>query len=196
MFNYDQNLHNIRGKQLYLDGYWQSEKYFCKYKNQLQLDFTLLKIENNAFLKLKDKILNCNSVGVHIRRGDYVNNPTTNKFHGVCSEKYYYSGVEILKSNLKNPVLFVFSDDLHWVRTNLVFSLPVYYIDQHYNLTPNEEIILLSFCKHNIISNSTFSWWGAWLNKNIDKIVIAPLKWFNTNQVSDIDIIPNKWLRI
>jgi hypothetical protein len=196
MFNYDQNILKIRGKKFYLDGYWQSEKYFSEYKKQLHHDFTLLKIENMAYLKLKNEILNCNSVGVHIRRGDYVNNPITNKFHGVCSEQYYYSAIESLKYRFKNPVLFVFSDDLHWVKTNLDFSLPVYYIDNHYNLTPNEEILLMSSCRHNIISNSSFSWWGAWLNENIDKIVIAPKKWFNTNQASDTDIIPNRWIRI
>lgn len=180
----------------YLDGYWQSEKYFKVIKNEL-IDIYNLKekidAENSNVL---DHISHSNSVSIHIRRGDYVYDKNTNHRHGTCSFKYYKDALSFINSKLSDPFFYIFSDDLEWVKNNMKINFPKNYIDINNGKKDYLDLILMSKCKHNIIANSSFSWWAAWLNTNNDKIVIAPKKWFSDPKVYTKDIIPCNWIKI
>ena len=143
-----------------------------------------------------EKIKNSQSVGLHIRRSDYIINESVLNYHGVCPPSYYFSGLEKIKEKTKNLELFVFSDDIAWCKQNLIFDLPCTYIDHNTGEKSFEDMRLMSLCKHNIIANSSFSWWGAWLNANPSKIVVAPTKWFNDLANQSQDIYPPNWIKI
>ncbi len=183
-------------KNIYLDGYWQSEKYFDKIKNIILDEFTVKNVQLGKDKEVDDMISSIESVSVHIRRCDYVNNSKTNEKHGSCDLSYYHACVKQISMKLKSPHFFIFSDDIDWVKNNLKLSFPTTIVDHNSADKAYEDLRLMSHCKHNIIANSTFSWWGAWLNKNQEKIVIAPKKWFNDNAIDTSDLIPSNWLRI
>lgn len=143
-----------------------------------------------------DIIKSCNAVSLHIRRGDYISNATTNTIHGTCNLDYYKRAVEYIKKNSVSPIFFIFSDDIDWVKDNLHLNEKHYYIDWNNADTNYEDMRLMSLCKHNVIANSSFSWWGAWLNNNPKKIVIAPQKWFNDSKLNTFDVIPEKRIKI
>lgn len=180
--------------RLYLDGYWQSEKYFKDIRQILLKDFTLKK-ETNNFLKLKKLIAKTNSVSIHIRRGDYVKRAATGRYHGVLVLDYYQKALELIGKKIKNPHFFVFSDDPLWVKGNFKLSQPMTCVSGLFKLTNPEELILMSHCRHNIIANSSFSWWGAWLNRNRHKIVIAPRRWFRAIK-TDPGVVPQTWTKV
>ena len=177
----------------YLDGYWQNEKYFKDIRHILLKDFTLKKKTNN-FLKLKKLIAETNSVSIHFRRGDYVKRAVTRKYHGVLNLNYYRRAIALIGEKVEKPNFFVFSDDISWVKKNFKIGKPLTFISGLRKLTNSEELILMSLCKHNIIANSSFSWWGAWLNKNPAKIVIAPKRWFRAK--TDSEIVPQSWIKL
>jgi len=178
----------------YLSGVWQSEKYFEDIKDIIKKELTLRNRptkETEVWIK---KIAGCNSVSLHIRRGDYVSNPIINQKHGVCDLDYYKKAIKIISEKEKDTIFFIFSNDIKWAKDNLKLDRPVYFVSN--KIIPDyEELIIMSKCKHNIIANSSFSWWGAWLNNNPEKIVIAPQKWFNVS-IDTSDLIPNDWTRI
>lgn len=176
-------------------GYWQGEKYFKNITSDIQKEFTLKKPLDSKFDNIIKQIENTPSVSIHIRRGDYVNDPKTRAFHNVCDLKYYSIAIDIIKAQVNNPTFFVFSDDIDWVAQNLEIPYPVFWVS---NLKGEdyEELILMIKCKHNIIANSTFSWWGAWLNQNPNKIVIAPKQWFTNKTSKEVDILQKDWLQI
>ncbi len=194
-FNFEPDILKLSGN-VYLDGYWQSEKYFKNVEEIIRGEFTLKKPLNIKSEKLKEQIEKNNSISIHIRRGDYVADPKTNQFHGVCSPEYYYKAVKIITEKINNPVFFIFSDDIEWARENFKLNYPTVYIDKSFGLKDAEEMILMSKCKNHIIANSSFSWWGAWLGLNKNKIVIAPKKWFNNPNVDTSDLIPESWIVI
>lgn len=175
-FNIKAKLTNKNNKNC-LDGYWQNEIYFKDIRKIILNDFSLKK-ESSNFKKLKNIILNTNAISVHIRRGDYAKRRKTKKYHGLLPLKYYQKAVSYIIKKINNPYFYVFSDDIDWVKTNFKTSYPTHFVSQPNKLTNAEELILMSCCRHNIIANSSFSWWGAWLNKNPSKIIIAPRKWF------------------
>ncbi len=180
----------------YLDGYWQCEKYFINIRSRLLKEFKL-KMKPDYNNKELLKIINhCNSVAIHIRRGDYVANPHTNQVHGLCSMDYYKKAIDYINKNVKNPIYYVFSDDPEWCRINLIFRNQYEVVDINTSNQASEDLKLMSSCKHFIIANSSFSWWGAWLSKNKNKIVIAPKRWFNKEEANINDIVPEKWIRI
>ncbi len=194
-FSFSYDLLNI-SPRAYLEGYFQSEKYFIEIKEIIKKDFTFhspLNIDNKNMLNI---IKNTNSVSLHIRRGDYVLNPNTNRIHGICDIDYYFKSTEYMCSNTENPIFFIFSDDMNWVKQNIKIKAEHYYVDFNNSQNDFEDMRLMSFCKHNIIANSSFSWWGAWLNDNRNKIVIAPKKWFNDSSKDTTDLIPSSWIRI
>jgi hypothetical protein len=131
-----------------------------------------------------------------VRRGDYVTSPKTNSVHGTCSLEYYYDSFNLIEKQHKNSHYFIFSDDIEWCKQNLEFIKNKTFIELSANERDHEEMYLMSQCKHNIIANSSFSWWGAWLNQNPDKMVIAPKKWFHDQQINTNDLIPDTWIRI
>ena len=177
----------------YLDGYWQSPKFFEEIREILIKDLTLANPSSSAEI-LQTKIQQTNSVAIHVRRGDYIKNPIVLKEFGICSDQYYTKAVKHILKNVDDSLFFVFSDDINWVKENIALPNSTVYIDDP-NLTDVEELILMSKCKHNIIANSSFSWWGAWLNTNANKIAIAPTPWFDLAPY-DKDLIPISWIKI
>lgn len=193
-FAFNANFFNV-SSSVYIDGYWQSYKYFELIDSQLRQEFTFKSPICGLNLQLSKKISSTNSVSVHVRRGDYVTNKQTNSVHGVCSVDYYHAAIHVIVENVENPVLFVFSDDIAWVKNNLTFYSPVVFVDHNTGKQSYNDMYLMSLCKHHIIANSSFSWWGAWLGSNPTKLVIAPKKWF-TNDAVTVDLIPETWIRL
>jgi hypothetical protein len=136
-----------------------------------------------------------NSVSLHVRRGDYVSNPDANKYHGTKGLDYYIAALARVNKSQKDSTVFVFSDDIAWCKKNLKLKAKkVVWVDG--KNSPIEDIYLMSLCKSNIIANSTFSWWGAWLNSNPKKIVVAPKVWFSDSNIDTSDLIPADWTRL
>ncbi len=181
-------------KNVYLNGFWQSEKYFEPVKDVLITEFTLKEPLNKENKELENKIAYSNSVSLHIRRGDYVTHKEARDFHGNCSLEYYKEAISYLKNTCGNINLFIFSDDINWVKDNLKTEVPIYFVDL--NNPSHIDLHLMSLCRHNIIANSSFSWWGAYLNQNPNKRVIAPKKWFANPNIVTPDIYPDNWVKM
>jgi hypothetical protein len=179
-FDFDENLFKINHDEIYLEGYWQNEKYFSSINNILRNEFTLRNpLSDNA--KNTENLIctTSDSVSVHVRKTDFLKKENKKIFTDLTAS-YYENAIQNIVMHLKNPHLFVFSDDFTWVKENIHFDLPITYIDS--NNPAHEDLHLMSQCKHNIIANSTFSWWGAWLNKNTEKMVIGPENWFSNGR--------------
>lgn len=181
---------------VYLEGYWQSEKYFKDIQGLLEREFSFKDEQNRANRDLTELIHSTESVNLHIRRGDYISNPATNEFHGTCSLDYYHRALEKLTKTVERPHLFIFSDDPEWVWNNLHVAYPSTLVDINGPEKDYEDMRLMSLCNHHIIANSSFSWWGAWLSKYPDKQVYAPKNWFNSSDNDTKDLIPENWHRI
>lgn len=177
---------------IYLSGYFQSEKYFSFIKNKIADIYTFPDLIDAKNLEIKDFISKSNSVSLHIRRGDYLK---SKYLKGICNETYYNKAVSYILNKVHNPVFFVFSDDIDWCKNNLALK-NVFYVQNNIGINSYIDMQLMSMCNHNIIANSTFSWWGAWLNKNEDKIVVAPKKWFNKENILTNDLLLDKWIKI
>ncbi|MBN1585116.1 alpha-1,2-fucosyltransferase [Candidatus Uhrbacteria bacterium] len=194
-FGFDPEILGKRG-DLYLDGFWQSEKYFSDIAETIRREFTLKKEGELLNTEIARRIGGkSGSVSLHVRRGDYVTDPNTNAYHGTCSPEYYGEAIGLIAEKVSNPHFFVFSDDIEWVKANIGIDYPVTYVSGE-GRPDYEELRLMSYCRHNIIANSSFSWWGAWLNPNPDKIVIAPKRWFSGASQDTGDLIPESWIRI
>lgn len=181
---------------VYLEGFWQSEKYFSDIGGVIRKEFTV-KIEPVPLNRqTAEAILRSEAVSVHVRRGDYVLNPSTSEFHGICSLEYYMKAIENIAARVERPHFYFFSDEPEWVRENLVTGYPATFIDHNGPDKAYEDMRLMSLCKHHVIANSSFSWWGAWLCENHEKIVIAPKKWFNKEDMNTKDLIPEKWIKM
>lgn len=191
-FHFDQSILKPYTK-VYLDGHWQSEKYFKTIEDTIRREFTIKEKPNAINQQYINKISESNSVSIHIRRVDFVSDPKTFQTHGTCSLEYYYSAIKKILQRIKNPQFYIFSDDSKWARENLKLNSPTDYITHNGAGKDYEDLRLMSLCKHNILANSTFSWWGGWLNNNPVKIVIAPKKWFNKKNVDTKDLIPEEW---
>jgi hypothetical protein len=190
---YSAHIENSSAFQVY-DGYWQTEKYFKPIERKLRLHFEFdIKLLNDNSITLLKEIQQHNAVSVHIRRCDYLES-SVNKYYGnICNIDYYNKAISYLLQRQKDVFFYFFSDDPDWVKQNFVIHNSMII---SFNSKENswQDMCLMSYCKHNIIANSTFSWWGAWLNTNKDKIVIAPNKW--TNSQPQKDIVPVNWIRI
>ena len=188
-FVFDQGVFNLK-TDTYFYGYWQNEKYFKKYRREL-LEIFKLKDIHPQTKEYQQKINESESVSLHIRRGDYINSN-----HDTCDMDYYNKAVmKILKIN-KQTHFFIFSDDIYWAKNNLNFIDHKTFIVLESKIPDHEEMYLMSQCKHNIIANSSFSWWGAWLNSNSEKKVIAPKKWLKSSKLNTNDLIPSSWIRL
>jgi hypothetical protein len=181
-------------KNVSITGYFQSEKYFIHYKKIVLKLFRFPKIKDKLHQKYLNLINNKNSVAIHIRRGDYLNDPKVRYIHGILGSDYYKKSISYIKKKLKNPFFFIFSDDIELVKKNFSFFNNKKYIFIDTKSSIND-LYLMSNCKHFIIANSTFSWWGAWLSKNKYKIVCAPKRWLRA-RISTPDIIPESWIKI
>ena len=179
---------------VYLDGYWQSEKYFTGINDIIRDDFLILSHPSESNQKILKKIQDCNSVSIHIRRGDYITNPKTRGIHFICDEEYYRKAIETIMKQIEKPHFFVFSDDPAWAQNHIVPDAPVTYVSHNMDIQSFEDMRLMIHCHHHIIANSSFSWWGAWLGKKPEQLVIAPGKWFNTKVYNYHDRLPSGWL--
>jgi len=178
-------LPNPIGSNYYLDGYWQSEKYFKESSELIREDFQPSEELLNKLLLTP--FIDTNTISLHVRRTDYI---ASNGYHPVQSIEYYQKAIETIG---EYDYIFVFSDDIQWCKDNLIFE-NIVFIEGNTNI---EDLYLMSLCKNNIIANSSFSWWGAWLNNNPDKKVIAPKRWFGDSaKLNESDIIPDNWIRI
>lgn len=194
-FQYDPTIMNA-GASAYLDGYWQNEKYFKDIEGVLRQELSVKEALSGQDKIIAEMMAKVDSVSVHIRRGDYVTNAKTNAVHGACDISYYQKAAELIISRITTPHFFIFSDDHEWVKQNITFSHSTTYVD-HNNAARNyQDLRLMSLCRHNIIANSSFSWWGAWLNPNPEKIVIAPKQWINDPTRDTSDLIPKTWIKI
>ncbi len=193
---FDPNILTWRG-DIFLDGYWQSPKYFADIRDTLCQEFTL-KEESETVQQYRQRIRETDSVAIHVRRGDYVSSPTVLRRFGVCSLPYYQNAIQYVLTNVSTsvstPHFFIFSDDIDWVKANLNISDTAVFISSP-ELSDADELYLMSQAKHNIIANSSFSWWAAWLNQNPAKIVVAPTPWFDRAKY-DASLIPSTWITL
>ena len=189
---YDKKIENIKDN-VYFDGFWQCEDYFKRYRSEIIEEFSLKK-KSRIFENIRSKIIESNSISIHVRRGDYLIKQNYNAF-GLCDIDYYIKSISCIDCKITEPYYFCFSDDSSWLNESIVKNNSNYLNVSKFGLKPEEEMILMSLCKHNIVANSTFSWWGAWLNKNNKKIVIAPEKWRNDG-ISVGRLLPVNWIKI
>lgn len=184
-------------QNIYLIGYFQDYKYFTNHKIVQNIFNTFLFHEPLSDINklILNKINSTQSVSIHVRRSDYLDKKNIT-VHGTCSLDYYKMSVSYFLENFKNVTFFIFSDDFNWVKVNLTKILPHFeIIDNNFGNNSYIDLYLMSKCKHNIIANSTFSWWGGWLNSNINKTVISPKLWF-VNEKNINPIIPTNWIKL
>ena len=196
-FHFDPAVLRLRGS-LYLEGYWQSEKYFADHRDVIRADFQVRSPPDafNAEMAQRIRAAGANAVSLHIRRGDYITNPSANAFHGACEPAYYHAALEALAAHGVQPMVFVFSDDPEWARANLALQVPSTFVVQKDPARSFEDLRLMTLCSHHVIANSTFSWWGAWLGHNPHKRVVAPARWFRGSDWDTRDLIPSTWQRL
>lgn len=182
-------------KNSYLNGYWQSIKYFEGIENDIKKDFRFKNQLDNKNLEILNEIENSNSISIHIRRGDYMSPENYNMYGCIATPTYYKKAIKVIEEKVENPTFFVFSNDMDWVKKNIQINSRVFYIDINSGNGSYKDMQLMSNCKHNIIANSSFSWWGAWLNENKNKIVVAPKKWINREDVDSdkIELFCEGW---
>lgn len=186
---YDKDILSL--DQAYLEGYWQNEAYFADIRTNI-LDKLQLRSYAKRNAILADEIASRESVSIHVRRGDFLRFP--NVYGNICTLEYYQAAIDMIGESVKNPVFYIFSDDMEWCRQQFSFLQHVVFVDYDEKRKPYEDMGLMSLCKHNIIANSSFSWWAAWLNENEEKLVIAPDKWLANHE--ETDIICKDWIRI
>ncbi len=194
-FVYDEQFFNC-SDGAYIYGFWQAEQYFSTISDVIREDFRFKiapSVENALFV---EQINRTEAVAVHVRRGDYVSVEKTSTVHGTCSMDYYREAIALMKTQVNNPVFYFFSDDMNWVKQHLLIDAPSVYVDVNDDAHNYEDLRLMTLCKHQIIANSSFSWWGAWLNTNPAKIVVAPEKWANVEGLDTTDLIPKSWIRL
>jgi hypothetical protein len=181
-------------RNCFLVGYWQSAKYFKDISSIIRADFNFTQPLTDLNSELAEQITRVNAVSIHVRRGDYVSNPGNLTKHGICSSRYYKEAVQYISERIEKPCYFVFSDDMDWVRSNLTIDSTCFYVVHNNGPESYNDMRLMSLCRHHIIANSSFSWWGAWLNPSAAKIVVAPKRWFNDYHANTEDLLPEGWV--
>ena len=182
-----------------LHGHFQNEKYFEKYEDIIRKDFSFKRMLQGRNAALGREIRDTQSVSIHVRRGDYLTNAQASKNFAICDKGYYQHAISKIKEEVDTPHFYVFSEDFEWVQENISFDdAPVQYIDWNKGSDSYVDMQLMSMCKHNIIANSSFSWWAAWLNSYEWKIVYAPAEWFQSEERNkDLkDFYPQGWKMI
>jgi len=186
-------LFEIGNDNLYLDGYFQSDLYFKKYRADLLVQFTAKYREEEAFIKNRNYIISINNtVAVHVRQTDFKKfNKKRNTFHYVLDKTYYIDAINYMRSRLISPTFFWFSDDIHWVEENIGINEDFFFISSESENADIDDLLLMKSCKHIITANSTFSWWAAWLNENEHCIRIVPKRQYGMD-----GMIPSGWIKI
>ncbi|WEK03790.1 MAG: alpha-1,2-fucosyltransferase [Candidatus Devosia phytovorans] len=180
----------------YLDGFWQSEKYFGDKAEAVRADFQLRQPLHPNRQAIAELIDNSQAVSVHVRRGDYVTNATANSYHGTCEPDWYRRARAIIEQHCAGARYFVFSDDPAWAQANLAMPASTCFVRPSNDGRDHEDLHLMARCRHHIVANSSFSWWGAWLNPAADKQVVAPAQWFRDATIDTRDLLPSQWLRL
>lgn len=183
----------LKADNSYFQGYWQTEKYFAEVADRVRKDFTFSRPLSDMDNQLAQEILKGNSVSVHIRRGDYIKERRRADYE-VCKPEYYRRAVRYIQAHVSSPVFYVFSDEPSWGQEQAIFPEGTIFVSGHAGKDAYIDMQLMSCCRHHIIANSSFSWWGAWLGEKEDTIVIAPQTWFRYR--ARPDIIPSKWITI
>ncbi|NTW53988.1 MAG: alpha-1,2-fucosyltransferase [Chlorobaculum sp.] len=194
-FFFDPNVLSLRDN-VYLNGYWQSQLYFEGIAEIIKNEFTPIATPSEEDAKLISIIKKTSCIGVHVRRGDYVSKINTANTHGTCSPEYYQNAFSIICSHINNPHFIVFSDDIKWSKNNIDFPGTVSFASHNGAENAFQDLRLMSLCDHQIIANSSFSWWAAWLNQKEDKIIISPKQWFADNTINTSTLIPKEWIKI
>jgi hypothetical protein len=195
-YRFDERVSKLvrRSRLAYLIGYWQSFRYFEEVRQQLLIDLTPPTPMNPAYAGIAARIGNCESVMVHVRRGDYVHSNSASSAHGALPLDYYRRALELLRTHVARPHLFFFSDDIDWVRTHLQSDLPSeYVVNAAGDTAVIDELGLMRQCRHHVIANSSLSWWGAWLADAPEKMVIAPRSWLKSRPLELDDLLPPGW---
>ena len=186
----------MSGDHVFIDGYWQSEIYFAGIEDILGIELQPLLPMSREDQNIVHQMSEVDAVSLHVRRGDYVSNKAANQMHGVCGIDYYYSAVQYLAKDLANPVFFIFSDDLNWVEANLQIDYPCVYVAHNPSAMAVHDLRLMSCANHHIIANSSFSWWGAWLNPSSAKRVVRPAKWYTGLPKAGEQTCPPSWIAL
>lgn len=172
--------------EVYLEGYWQSEKYFKDIEKIIRADFLFPPIQGECNRKMAEHIKEKQSVSLHIRRGDYLEKKYAPMHGNICNRQYYQNAIAYIREHVEYPVFYVFTDDVQWASKQYKNQDDFIIVDENSGDQSFRDMQLMSMCKHHIIANSSFSWWGAWLDANPEKIVVAPSKWFNLAETPDI----------
>ncbi|SFL68869.1 alpha-1,2-fucosyltransferase [Pelosinus propionicus] len=194
-FCFDEQMMHLPG-DIYLDGYWQCEKYFENVSNLIRHEFQLKAALSDQDEELIKKIRNVQSISIHVRRGDYVFDEYNHHIHGTCSLEYYHFCIEQLAAAFDKPNFFVFSDDKQWVQDHIKVKYPITFVTHNDIDKEYADLFLMSNCKHHIIANSSFSWWAAWLCTYDKKKILSPAKWFHSHDYDGRDIIPKGWYQV
>ena len=194
-FEFDSAILHIQDGR-YLEGYWQSYRYCADVAPQIRRELAVRTPPPDADRTLLERMRECESVCLHVRRGDYASNLAALQYHGLCTPEYYRTAVEGLAAQLHAPELFVFSDDMPWVKQHLRFELPTTYVEHHGVDSAPLELQLMAGCRHFVIANSSLSWWAAWLTANENPIVYAPRRWFADPAINTSDVTPPSWHQI
>jgi hypothetical protein len=182
---------------IYLDGYFQSEEYYQGKETMIRNLFEFPNIFNMQLADISLLMETSNAVAVHFRRGDYVDDPVVSSIHNLCTLDYYSKAFQLMKERLNDPHFFIFSDDIDWVKCKVAgWEHQITFVKAEKVYPSWVDMKLMSRCKHHIIANSSFSWWGAWLNTFPLKVVVAPELWFNHNSIDTKKLVPNTWIRI
>lgn len=178
---------------VYLNGYWQSEKYFIAIQEIIRKDFSIKEPLPKHIQNLHSSIENSNAVCIHVRRGDFVKVET----HGTLGMDYYGKAAELMCEKITNPVFYIFSDDINWCKKNIILPGNINYVSDEFAAEKSRgHLALMMACKYFIIPNSSYGWWAAWLNIHPDKIVIAPKVWFHNSTWDTKDILPLNWITL
>ncbi|WP_136658904.1 alpha-1,2-fucosyltransferase [Nitratireductor sp. XY-223] len=190
---FDPQITGLTGS-VWLHGYWQSERYFADFAGNIRRELSVKTPPDDRNADVLAEIAASPAVSLHVRRGDYISNPKALAVHGTCSLEYYARAAELIAERADiDPVIYVFSDEPEWALDNLKLPFRTQVMDHNDGSRNYEDLRLMAACKHHIIANSSFSWWGAWLNGSSEKIVVAPAKWFADPEKSNPDIIPHDW---
>ena len=197
-FYFNKAIFEVKGN-VFLRGYWQTEKYLKAAEDIIRKDFAFEKKKNEETLALADSMQRTNAVSLHVRRGDYVSSPSANSFHGLAGLEYYQKAIALIKEKTVDPFFYIFSDDAAWAEEHLAKDNSNTLVIKHNTGKDSwQDMYLMSICNHHIIANSSFSWWGAWLNNKEGKIVTAPKIWFADEKMNNQtrDLKPAGWLEI
>lgn len=183
------------GSNLYLKGYWQSELYFSSISEQIRAAFTLSPTVFQGAAKFIEEVNTIESVAIHVRKGDYLISPFADYYTNLESS-YYNKAIDLLRTRNAHLKLFVFTDDINWVKSNLQLDHSYTIASGTYTQSMYEDFKAMQSCKYHVIANSSFSWWTAWLSDRKDKVVVAPQQWFNKGPKDTQDLLPKTWLTV